>query len=123
MTHALNWYAGWWMLLGSFAIGAVVGLGFWRDTFMGGYTSWPRRMVRLGHIALAALGILNMVYGLAGRPVDGTWQAQAAGLALVIGSVAMPATCFLAAWRMGWRHAFAAPVVALITAAVCVLLG
>jgi hypothetical protein len=123
MSHAVNWYAGWWMLLGAFATGAVMGLGFWREGFMGGYGSWRRRMVRLGHIALAALGILNMVYGLAGLPAEGTWQAQAAGIALIVGSVAMPATCFLAAWRMGWRHAFAAPVAALIAAAVCVLLG
>ena len=100
MSHALNWYAGWWMLLGAFATGAVLGLGFWREGFMGGYASWPRRMVRLGHIALAALGILNMVYGLAARPVDGPLQAQAAGIALVVGSVAMPATCFLSAWRI-----------------------
>ncbi|MCL2640567.1 MAG: hypothetical protein FWD53_06965 [Phycisphaerales bacterium] len=123
MIHTMNWYGGWAMLLTSFAVGAIVGLSFWRENFMGGYGSWRRRMVRLGHIALAALGILNMVYGLAGVPVTGTWQAQGAGMGLLIGGVAMPTVCFLAAWRMDWRHGFVIPVCALVGAAVCVLMG
>ena len=123
MSHAMNWYGGWAMLLASFVVGAVVGLGFWREGFMGGYGSWRRRMVRLGHIALAALGILNMVYGLAAIPAARTWQAQGASVGLLIGGVTMPMICFLAAWRIGWRHAFVVPVVALMGAAVCVLMG
>jgi len=123
MIHVMNWYGGWGLLLASFVVGAIVGLGFWRENFMGGYGSWRRRMVRLGHIALAALGILNMVYGLAGVPVAGTWQAFGAGVGLLVGGVAMPLVCFLAAWRMGWRHAFVVPVCALVAAVVCVLMG
>ena len=123
MGHLVNWYAGWGLILAAFATGAVVGLFFYREDFMGGYASWRRRMARLGHIALAALGILNMVYALAPIPATGSWQAQGAGAGLIVGGIAMPVVCFLSAWRMNWRHAFVIPVAALAGAAVCVLLG
>ena len=98
MGHLVNWYAGWGLILAAFATGAVIGLGFSREEFMGGYTSWQRRLVRLGHIALAALGILNMVYGLSPRPAAGSWQALAASACLIIGGIAMPAVCQKLAW-------------------------
>ena len=123
MGHVLNWYAGWGMLLLAFGTGAGVGLFFWREDFMGGYGSWRRRLTRLGHIALAALGILNMVYALSPIPAAATWQGQGASVGLVVGGFSMPLVCFLSAWRKGWRHLFAIPVVALIGAAVCVLWG
>jgi hypothetical protein len=123
MGHPANWYAGWGMILAAFGVGAVVGLSFWREDFMGGYAGWQRRMVRLGHIALAALGILNLVYAVAAWPAAGTWQAQGAGIGMIVGGVTMPTVCFLAAWRKGFRHGFVLPVAALIGAAVCTLLG
>ncbi|HVT80199.1 MAG TPA: hypothetical protein VHM90_06035 [Phycisphaerae bacterium] len=123
MGHAVNWYAGWWMLLAAFATGAVLGLFFWREDFMGGYAGWRRRLTRLGHIALAALGILNMVYGLAAIPVVGTWQASGASAGLILGGCTMPLVCFLSAWRMPLRHLFVIPVASLLGAAACVVLG
>ena len=123
MEHITNWYAGWSLLLAAFAVGAVLGLGFWREDFMGGYAGWRRRLVRLGHIALAALGLLDIVYGLAPWPLVGTWQAWGAGAGLIIGGFAMPTVCFLSAWRQAFRHLFPIPVVALLAAVICVLLG
>jgi hypothetical protein len=46
----------------AFATGAGLGLFFHRDDFLGGYNSFRRRIVRLGHIALAALGMLNVIF-------------------------------------------------------------
>ncbi len=123
MGHMANWYAGWGMLLAAFLVGAVVGLGFWREDFMGGYTSWRRRLVRLGHIALAALGILNIAFSVATLPLAGTWQAHGASLGLIVGGIGMPAVCFLSGWRMGFRRLFFIPVVALLGAVVCALAG
>ena len=54
--HALNWAAGWWLILSGFVVGAGLGLFFHRDDFWGGYDSFRRRIFRLGHIALEALG-------------------------------------------------------------------
>src|SRR5262245_23719460 len=66
--HPLNWYAGWGLLLAAFATGALAGLGFHREDFLGGYGSFRRRLLRLGHIALAALGMLNLIYALSPWP-------------------------------------------------------
>ena len=123
MGHPINWYAGWSLLLAAFATGALIGLFFAREDFMGGYDSWRRRLTRLGHIALAALGMLNMIYGIAPRPFPDTWQATGASTALIIGGISMPIVCFLCAWQKPLRHLFPIPVIALITAAICVLLG
>jgi hypothetical protein len=123
MGHLLNWYAGWWLLLAAFATGAALGLFFGRENFMGGYASWPRRLTRLGHIALAALGILNMVFGLSPLPAPGSWQAQVASLGLLIGGISMPIVCFLSAWRMNFKRLFPLPVAALVIAAICVVLA
>ena len=59
--HILNWYAGWILVMAAFITGAAIGLRFHREDFWGGYASFRRRIVRLGHIALAALGMMNVV--------------------------------------------------------------
>ncbi len=47
----VNLYFAWvWMLAGMLS-GAVIGLFFHRADWPGGFDSWRRRMVRLGHIA------------------------------------------------------------------------
>ncbi|MEI6491512.1 MAG: hypothetical protein WCO94_03105 [Verrucomicrobiota bacterium] len=110
MVHTLNFSAGWWLILASFATGAAIGLGFHREDFLGGYGSFRRRLVRLGHIALAALGGLNVLYGLAPVPVNAV-----PGWLLLAGGIAMPVVCFLSAWRDGFRHLFFIPVVLLLS--------
>ena len=67
--HVLNWQFGWLLVLAAFATGAVMGLSFHREDFLGGYDSFRRRLVRLGHIALAALGMMNVLFALC--PVAG----------------------------------------------------
>ncbi len=122
-TFPLNWLAGWLLILASFATGAVIGLAFHRDDFLGGYGSFRRRLLRLGHIALAALGMMNVVFALSPWPPPGHWNADAASLCFVLGGVTMPLACFLTAWRTGWRHVFAVPVVTLASAVVFTLMG
>ncbi|HUK81358.1 MAG TPA: hypothetical protein VLZ12_01880 [Verrucomicrobiae bacterium] len=109
----MNWYAGWWLILAGLASGAALGLFFHRDNFLGGYGSFRRRMLRLGHIALCALGMLNLIVGLSARSSP----------LLVAGSVMMPAVCFLTAWKEKCRHLFIIPVLTLVAAVVFVLLG
>jgi hypothetical protein len=108
----LNWYVGWGMILTAFLTGAVLGLFFHREDFLGGYSSFRRRILRLGHIALAALGMINILYSLSAL------QTQTASLGFVIGGVTMPAVCFLTSWRSGFRRWFFIPVGALIIAVI-----
>ncbi len=104
--------AGWaGMLLGVLS-GAVIGLYFHREGWMGGYGSFRRRMTRLGHIAFFGLGFLNLLYGLTidAHPIaDGA--ARLAATLLVAGLSTMSLCCFLTAWRKEpFRHFFFIPV-------------
>lgn len=103
-----------WIVTG-LAIGAGLGLFFARDDWLGGYGSWPRRMIRLGHIAFIGTGILNLgahwtMTQLAVEP--GT--AATLRVLFVAGAVLMPLTCFAAAFRKNLRHAFGLPVATLV---------
>src|SRR5689334_15204694 len=122
-THVLNWVCGWWLILAGFVTGAIIGLSFHRDDFLGGYHSFRRRLVRLGHIALAALGMMNIVFSLSPWPAAGSSLATAASICFIAGGVTMPAACFMTAWRERFRHVFAVPVIALTLAVVFTCVG
>ena len=119
----LNWYVGWSLLLSAFITGAALGLFFHRDDFLGGYTSFRRRIVRLGHIALAALGMLNVLFSYAPWPATSNEAIQAASVCFVIGGISMPLVCFLTGWKESARNLFFIPVTALIAAVLFTLLG
>ena len=114
----INWYFGWGAILGAFVSGAALGLHFHRHNFMGGYDSFERRLLRLGHIALAGLGIINILYAQAMLARTENSTADVASIAFVVGGATMPAVCFLTAWRPLFRHLFFVPVTALVVAVV-----
>ena len=122
-THLLNWQVGWWLVLLAFVTGAGIGLFFHRDDFLGGYNSFRRRIVRLGHIALAALGMLNVIFSYSPWPLPATTLGDGASIGFIAGGVAMPAVCFLTGWRESYRHLFCIPVIALMLAVVFTILG
>lgn len=109
----MNLLAGWASVLLGFASGAVPGLYFWREDWLGGYSSWRRRMVRLAHISFFGLGFINLAFAFTLPPWETVHLAGAlrwSAALLVAGNVAMPAVCYLAAWRQGFRHLFVVPV-------------
>lgn len=122
-VHVHNWYFGWGLLLTGFITGAVIGLFFHRPDFLGGYTAFPRRILRLGHISQAALGMLNIIYGLSPWPAGSLWEAQAASICFIVGGISMPAVCYLTAWKEPFRHLFFIPVTSLILATIYTLRG
>jgi hypothetical protein len=121
--HSLNWYFGWCLLLSAFVTGALIGLFFDRDDFLGGYSSFRRRLIRLGHIAQAALGMVNVLYGLSPWPASENWYGQAASACFVVGGLSMPLVCFLSGWKKPFRHLFFIPVTSLILAVLFTLKG
>src|SRR5262245_40907543 len=121
--HAVNWYAGWLLVLSAFVTGAGIGLYFHREDFWGGYTSYRRRLVRLGHIAQAALGMMNVLFGLSPWPSASGGLALAASVAFLVGGISLPLVCFLSGWRPVFRHLFFIPVVSLVVAVGCTLWG
>lgn len=103
--------AGWAGFLGGVLSGAVMGLLFHRENWLGGYGSRERRMVRLGHISFFGIGLINLFYALSLEPLGVPEAAARAGsVALLISLVAMPLNCFLCAWRKPFRHLFFIPV-------------
>jgi hypothetical protein len=123
LHHPPNFFAGWSLILLAFLTGAVIGLFFHQESFLGGYTSFRRRIVRLGHIALAALGMLNVLFALSPLPAAGSALAKPASALLIVGAITMPAVCFLTGWKQNFRHLFFIPVTALVAGVGLVLLG
>ena len=120
-THILIGWAA--MAMGALS-GAIIGLFIHNDRWAGGYASYARRMMRLGHIAFFGLGFLNLMFGLTVQaiPLQDTYlTVSSAGFA--VGAVAMPLCCFLAAWRKPLRHLFPIPVLSVIAGITPIILG
>jgi hypothetical protein len=120
----INLLGGWLGMLAGVLSGAIVGLFFYRDDWMGGYDSWRRRLTRLGHISFFGLGFLNLIFAATAAQLflPGA-NLKIASWAFVVGAITMPACCFLSAWRKPFRHLFPIPVVSVATGVVAILLG
>ena len=117
----MNWIFGWAWVMVAFLSGAVIGVKFHREEFMGGYASLRRRLVRLGHICFVALGVLNVLFAIS--PLAKTSVTSAASIAWIAGAVLMPTVCFLSAWQDRFRGLFFLPVLSLLTAVVLTIFG
>jgi hypothetical protein len=109
MNISANLLAGWIGFLAGAVTGALMGLFFHRENWLGGYGSFPRRMLRLGHIACFGLGLINILFALTAATLPATRTVSIASALLVAGMVTMPLTCFLTAWRKPFRHFFVVP--------------
>jgi hypothetical protein len=112
----LNAVAAWIGALLGAVTGVVYGVFFHHADWLGGYTSWPRRMLRLGHISFFGIAALNLGYSLTLNRLGWPAPAMPVSLTLAAANFLMPAACALAAWRTPLRHLFAIPVA-------CVLVG
>ncbi len=108
---------GWWLISLGFMTGAVFGLLAQREDWLGGYASRTRRLVRLGHIALIALGALNVVWPLTTTARDPSALTAIITGCFVVGGLTMGPACFLSALCWPCRVAFIIPSTALIVGA------
>jgi len=105
----INLYAAWiGFLLGAIA-GAISGLFFDRETWLGGYADWRRRMVRLGHISFFGIGLLNLGFFLTVETLSVQAGVRLPAYLMIVGAVTMPLVCYLSAYRKGFRHLFFIP--------------
>ena len=104
--HDMNFLAAWLWILAGLVTGTVIGLFFHDPDWMGGYGSWRRRMMRLGHISFFGTGFLNLAFVL----------SAVASAGFLLGAISMPLVCFLSAWRPSFRRLFFIPVASLIVA-------
>lgn len=120
----VNLIGGWMAMLGGVFSGAVVGLFFHREDWMGGYGSYRRRLMRLGHIAFFGLGFLNLIFAATADELSlRSAYLVTASVALVIGAITMPICCFLSAWHKPLRHLFPVPVLAVTAGIFSILVG
>jgi hypothetical protein len=98
--------------------GAVMGLLFHKEEWLGGYGSVSRRMVRLGHISFFGMGALNMCWAGTLFAVPGvSTLTSIASFGLLVATISMPVICFYCGVRGINRALFVIPV-----GATCVLL-
>jgi hypothetical protein len=114
--YSINFYAGWLGILAGLLVGAAIGMFFHKDQWLGGYASWRRRVLRLGHIASVMVGILNILFAfsihldfVAVSPLSKT-----ASILFLVGLVGMPMCCYAAAAHKPLRHLFPIPATCLI---------
>jgi len=120
VNEAFGWI---WILVG-FVTGLALGLFFHRDDWLGGYTSFRRRLLRLGHISFIGLGFLNILFALSAAHLSlGRGELALASGALIVGGITMPLCCALMAWRRGLHVLFAIPVASLLLGVALVVRG
>ncbi len=103
----INIIAAWIGFLFGGISGAIPGLFFYRYDWLGGYTSWPRRMIRLGHIAFFGIGFLNLGMGLTVLVLN--IASPFASALMIVGAITMPLLCYLSAFKPIFRHLFFIP--------------
>ena len=103
----INITAAWIGFLMGAISGAIPGLFFYRFDWLGGYTSWPRRLIRLAHISFFGIGFLNLGLGLTGLVLE--IASPAASALMLLGAVTMPLLCYASALRPASRHLFFIP--------------
>ena len=112
--ETINLYAAWIGILAGFTAGAVIGLFFHDDDWAGGYHSWPRRMMRLGHISFFGIAFINLAFTVSVRLLDIKTDLALAVVLFICGAVTMPLICFLSAYKKSFRHLFFIPVLCLL---------
>jgi hypothetical protein len=106
--YMMNIYAAWIGFAFGCVAGAVPGLFFQHPDWLGGYTSWPRRLIRLGHVSFFGIGFLNLGLGLTAGMIG--LSAPVSSALMLVGAAAMPAVCYASAFKPAFRHLFFIPV-------------
>lgn len=119
----VHFNAAWIGIFLGFVAGAGLGLFFHRDGWLGGYSSWPRRMARLGHISFFGIAFINLAYGVSLAVSDEMIASPLASALFLCGAITMPLVCFLSAYKKAFRHLFFIPVLSLIGGTLIIIKG
>lgn len=120
----VNEIFGWVLILVALGAGLFMGVKFQHEDWLGGYNSFPRRMVRLAHVALGALGALNILFAESAPRIrlDAT-LTRVASIAFMAGAVTMPLACLWLAARRRHFAVFALPIGCLVVGLVLTIGG
>lgn len=110
----LNLYAAWIGILLGAIMGAVQGMFFHKESWLGGYGTWARRMTRLGHISFFGIAFINLAFYLTVKSMDFASEMTIPSILFIIGAIGMPLICYLSAFIKGFRHLFFIPTLSVI---------
>ncbi len=120
----MNEVFGWLAVLAGVALGLLMGVRFQCEDWLGGYDAFARRMVRLAHVALAAIGMLNIQFAQSLPRLHLSAELlRVASIALMAAAVLMPACCLWIARQRRHFEIFAAPVGCLAAALILTIGG
>ena len=118
----INLIAAWLGILLGFASGFFLGLNFHREDWLGGYTSFKRRLYRLAHISFFGLAMMNLMFYFVARDFSPAKLSVAvASWGFLVGAISMPICCIIMAQNSKLRALFLIPVSSLIVAATLTL--
>jgi hypothetical protein len=110
----INLYAAWiGMLLGGI-FGAIQGLFFHKEEWLGGYGSWRRRITRLGHISFFGIAFINISFVFTANFFDIQEEVSIPSILFLIGAIGMPLICYLSAFKKAIRNLFFIPSLSII---------
>ena len=119
-----NLIAAWAGIMLGLITGALMGLFFHKEQWLGGYNSWPRRLLRLGHIAFFGIAFLNLAFVVtasqAGFPSE---EIVCPAALLMVAQFTMPLVCMLSAFKKAMRYLFVVPVASTLGGTALVLVG
>src|SRR5436190_23458644 len=110
----INLLAAWSGILLGFLSGFALGLFFHRETWLGGYGTFKRRLYRLAHISLFGLGAMNLFFYLTARTLAPGPTLSLASSAFIIGAITMPICCLIMAHFPKTHLLFSVPVISLL---------
>lgn len=117
---AINVQAAWIAIYVGFIAGAIQGLFFHNEAWAGGYSSWARRLMRLGHVSFFGLAFINLAFVFSVQYLHLQPSALQSNL-FILALIAMPTICYLSAWKDTFRHLFFIPVGSLLAATTLLL--
>ncbi len=119
----INLYAAWiGILLGTIA-GAIQGMFFHKEDWLGSYSSWKRRMVRLGHISLFGIAFINLTFVFTVSYLSTNESILLPSRLFIIGAITMPLICYLSAFKKFFRHLFFIPVLSVLIGSIIFIFG
>jgi len=112
LIASTNFCAAWIAILLGLITGTIQGVFFHKEDWLGGYSSWKRRILRLGHISFFGMAFLNLALVMSASYLkmtdqDIAWSARL----MLVALITMPLTCYLSVLKKPFRHLFFIPVI------------
>ncbi|MFH1053587.1 MAG: hypothetical protein V1740_04200 [Candidatus Woesearchaeota archaeon] len=118
---------GWIWILAGLIVGAIIGMWSFNGPLpspLGDYTSLPRRMVRLAHIAFIALATINILYGYEIDKVKLSGKFKMIGSrSLILGAILMPIILIVSAFYEPIKYLTMIPAILLIFSLFVIVAG